>query len=168
MDAPELKPERPIDLQGKALIQSNVIGKDDLAMLVDFANLQCEKNVTVSDAAGSNAQGCMVYKVDKRIRQAQRVNITPILEDIKRISQSNIQRFVSPYFTVTVRDFEKSKPLVYGSGGHHKPHIDGEGRSMPMALHENASGASRKSCLNAFCPASATAACPTCFTPRTM
>ena len=70
----------------------------------------------------------MVYKVDQRIRHAQRVNVTPILEDIKRINQSNIERFVNPHFAVSIRDFEKPQLLVYGPGGHHKPHIDGEGK----------------------------------------
>ena len=97
-------------------------------MLVDFANLQEKKDVTVFDAAGSNAQGRMVYKVDKRIRQAQRVNITPILKDIQRINQSNIERFINPHFAVSISGLEKPQLLVYGLGGHYKPHVDGEGK----------------------------------------
>ena len=128
MDAPDHTAERSRDLQGKVLIQSNAIGKDDLAMLVDFANHQEKKDVTVFDAAGSNAQGRMVYKVDKRIRQAQRVNITPMLEDIQRINQSNIERFINPHFGVSISGLEKPQLLVYGPGGHYKPHVDGEGK----------------------------------------
>lgn len=116
------------DLQGKVFIQKDAIGKDDLAMLVDFALHQEKKDVTVFDAAGSNLQGRIVYKVDKRIRHAQRVNISPILEDINRINQINIQRFVNPYFSVSISGLEKPQLLVYGLGGHYKPHVDGEGK----------------------------------------
>ena len=41
------------------------------------------------------------------------------------------------------------------------------GRPLPMALRENASGASRKSCSSACCRASATPRWTTCCTPRT-
>ena len=128
MHAPALKAVPSQDLQDRILIQKDAIARDDLAMLVDFASHQEKKDVTVFDAAGSNAQGRLVYKVDKRIRHAQRVNITPILEDIKRINQSNIERFVNPYFAVSISGLEKPQLLVYGPGGHYKPHVDGEGR----------------------------------------
>lgn len=128
MNAPDLNVERSQDLQGRILIQTNAIDPDELAMLADFAGRHEKKDVTVFDAAGSNAQGRIVYKVDKRIRHAQRVNITPILDDIDRINQRNIQRYVNPFFAVNISGLEKPQLLVYGAGGHHKPHIDGEGK----------------------------------------
>ena len=128
MNAPHPDAPPSPDLLAQILVQKDAIEPDDLAMLVDFASHQEKKDVTIFDAAASNAQGRIVYKVDKRIRQAQRVNISPILEHINRINQNNIERFVNPHFAVTIRDFEKPKLLVYGTGGHHKPHIDGEGK----------------------------------------
>ncbi len=105
-------------------------------MLADFASRHEKKDVTVFDAAGSNAQGRIVYKVDKRIRHAQRVNIMPIVDDIDRINQRNIQRYVNPYFAVNISGLEKPQLLVYGAGGHHKPHIDGEGKFVNAQGHE--------------------------------
>lgn len=133
MNAPDSHAARPEDLQdlhARILIQKDAIEPDELAMLVDFAGRHEKKDVTIFDAASSNLQGRIVYKVDRRIRHAQRVNISPILEDIRRINERNVQRFVNPHFAVAIHDFEKPQLLVYGAGGHHKPHVDGEGRYL--------------------------------------
>ncbi len=116
------------DPHGNVLIQPNALDKDSLNLLMDYAHRQEKIDATVFDAAGSNRQGRVMYKVDKTIRDVQRVNVNPILQDINRINLRVFQNYVNPHFAITVRDFEKPKLLVYGPGGHYRPHVDGEGK----------------------------------------
>lgn len=101
---------------------------------IEYISQSPEIDLSVFDPEATNQTGQVSWEVDKKVRNTQTVDITPIKDAVLDLMKHAVRDYLNPYYNVTIKDSEMPQILVYHPGGHYHPHIDAE------ALFDDGSG----------------------------
>lgn len=108
------------------LIRPNVINKEGLQELIEHIENSSSEDLSVFDPQKTNQTGKVSWTVDKKTRDTQIVPIDSLFPKIEELFRNTVKHIINPFYEVEVDSSEVPQILSYGTGGHYKPHIDGE------------------------------------------
>jgi predicted 2-oxoglutarate/Fe(II)-dependent dioxygenase YbiX len=107
------------------LIQPNVISKQGLKFLTDYALSAPAEQMGVFDPDRANRTGeDHPGKIDLSTRNVKCADILPIVSEIKELYDNIVHQVINPFYDFKIRDSEMPQLLVYEPGGHYKAHFD--------------------------------------------
>jgi predicted 2-oxoglutarate/Fe(II)-dependent dioxygenase YbiX len=109
------------------LIKPNVITEDGIKVIENLIAKSKRTDLEVFDPEKTNQTGKTEWRLDKKVRDTQHVDLDPIMPQINMLLQNIVAKVINPYYNFEIRDAETPQLLCYGVGGHYHPHVDAEG-----------------------------------------
>ena len=121
------------------LIQPNVLSKEGIDFLINHAKISPKQRMGTFDMekANKNKRVCgdaTEANYDTSVRDVEASDVSCIVGKLNDLYQDVVENVINPFYNFKVRDGEIPQLLVYGPGGHYKPHYDG------VALWKNPDG----------------------------
>ena len=108
------------------LIRPNVINPEGIKEMVDYIKQADKEDLSVFDPDETNRTGETKWRVDKKVRDTQIVEMGPLFPKICDLFKFAVKEVVNPFYGFEVESSEVPQVLSYGVGGHYSPHMDGE------------------------------------------
>jgi len=108
------------------LIRRNVISELGLKDIQEHMDASAKEDLSVFDPDKSNETGETHWRVDKRVRDTQIVDLGPLFPKIEELMKNIVKEVINPFYEIEIHQSEVPQLLSYGPGGHYQPHIDGE------------------------------------------
>jgi predicted 2-oxoglutarate/Fe(II)-dependent dioxygenase YbiX len=109
------------------LIQPNIINEQGIAAITSLIQQSKRVDLEVFDPQRTNQTGKTEWTLDKKVRDTQHVELSPIMPQINSLLKKIVAETINPYYGFEIRDAEAPQLLCYGVGGHYHPHVDAEG-----------------------------------------
>lgn len=108
------------------LVKPNVINEYGLREIREHIENSKKTDLSVFDPHKSNETGEKEWRVDKKIRDTQHVEMGPLFPKIVDLFRDTVREIINPFYGVEISESEVPQILSYGIGGHYQPHVDGE------------------------------------------
>ena len=108
------------------LIRPNIINSQGLEEILQHIKSSSSEDLSVFDPEKTNHTGQTQWSVDKKVRDTQIVSMEGIYPQIEQLFKNTVKHIINPFYQIEVDSSEIPQILSYSTGGHYKPHIDGE------------------------------------------